>query len=122
MKKLAILAAILAIAGSAFAGDLLGVKIVDTGPTPLEGLSHFTWQNNSGGFLAVKRAQLITSGGNGASWILRRGTGDVVIITTNPDGEAIDFGTDYMMLAPGDYLDVYFHAQYGSVFIWASFL
>ena len=40
-----------------------------------------------------------------------------MLITTNPDGETMDFGSDYMQLAPGEYLDVYFQAQPGSVFI-----
>lgn len=106
--------------GSAFADQLIGMKIIDTGDIPLEGLSHWVWPNSTGVYLEIKRIQMFTAGGNGASWVLQRSNNNVVMITTAPQGQVMDFGSDYMLLPPGDYLDVYFQAQHGDVLIWVT--
>ncbi|SRR5258708_2402677 len=121
MKKLLITVLSLISLANLFAVDLTGRKIVDTGPSPIEGLSFWAWSNDFPGFFYVKRIQMITTRSHGASWILRHNHGDLVMITTTPEGETVDFGADYMQLEPGEALDVFLHAETGSVYLWGYY-
>ena len=120
MKKLLFIAFLLALGAAARAGNLTGYAIIETGEPLVEGLSHWTWQNQTNKTLFVERVQFVTTNGCfGASWILRRSDNNLVLITGEQGGGNSDFGTDYMEVRAGDYLDLFMQAPTGAVFIWS---